>query len=385
MKHDVIVVGAGPAGSAAAAWLAILGIDVILLDKESFPRDKPCGDIVTSGATEELRKIGALDAVYAAGFFPIRGAVFYSPSGITIATPFSREGPPTDFVAPRPEFDNILRDHAISAGAKNMKLHVRDLIWENDQVVGVVGNDGAKEHRISGRVVIAADGSHSLLFRKIYKHAFPADHRYVGVRGYVKTEIEQDNNIKIIYIKDILPGYVWVFSVGSNYVNVGIGTTPAVAKRMHVSLNNVLEELIKSPLMVDMLGNSNKIVEKVGWPLNLGGSAARRTHKGVIFIGDAGGFINPITGEGIGTGIETGRIAAHIIQKALKNGNDSLRLNRDLGKFDIESRKLIKKLINANRLRNMLFANKLPLDVIFKISRITPRLNVINKIMSKFG
>ncbi|MCH7663997.1 MAG: geranylgeranyl reductase family protein [Chloroflexi bacterium] len=385
MKHDVIVVGAGPAGSAAAAWLATLGIDVILVDKDTFPRVKPCGDIVTSGAIEEIRKMGALDAVHAAGFFPILGAIYYSPSGLPVITPFSRAGSPTDFVAPRPEFDKILRDYAISVGAKHMRLHVRDLIWENDQVAGVIGYDDSKEQRIAGRVVIAADGSHSLLFRKIYKHAYPADHRYVGVRGYVKTEIEQDNNIKIIYIKDILPGYVWVFSVGSNYVNVGIGTTPAVAKRMHVSLNNVLEELIKSPLMVDMLGNSTKIVEKVGWPLNLGGSAARRTYKGVIFIGDAGGFINPITGEGIGTGIETGRIAAHIIQKALKNGNDSLRLNRGLGKFDIESRKLIKKLINANRLRNMLFANKLPLDVIFKISRITPRLNVINKIMSKFG
>ena len=122
--HEVIVVGAGPAGSAAATVLARAGRDVLLLDRVSFPRDKPCGDGITLAAIMEMQRIGNWYGVQNAGFKAIHGVHYVAPSGRVLEFSFSSDQPARTLIAPRRHFDNLLKDCAVSSGARFRILSV---------------------------------------------------------------------------------------------------------------------------------------------------------------------------------------------------------------------------------------------------------------------
>lgn len=315
--HDVIVVGAGPAGSAAATILAQHGHDVLLLDRATFPREKPCGDGISSNAIQELVHIGAWEKVQAAHFHPTYQTRSVAPDGgmVEVEHPTNQHH---GVVAPRASFDRLLKEHAEQYGAQFRVAQVLAPIIEHGMVRGVVARVNGEVCHLPAAVVIAADGSHSVLAAKLGCKPPPPAHRLVGVRGYVTTTQVQGHTVHLDFLPALLPGYAWMFPAGPNLVNVGVVTTARHVKHLKGSLESHLRAYLKLSRIQPLIGADPLLHSVRGWMLNTGGQSYHsRVVAGVVFAGDAGSFINPATGAGIAAALMTGRMAAQVVCNAL--------------------------------------------------------------------
>jgi menaquinone-9 beta-reductase len=331
--HETIVIGAGPAGSAAASTLARSGIDVLLVDRAVFPRDKPCGDGVGIDSVEELQRMEIWDAVKAAKFRAIHGVEYIAPDGTSLEMNFPISSHENNFVAPRPEFDNILRKGAISQGAEFRQLNVVGPLIENDRVCGILAIEGDQQISIRCQTLIVADGSNSITANRLRNSKYRS--QYVGIawRGYVKTAVKQDHKIRAFFSSELLPGYVWWFPIDDHTINVGIGTTFLRYQELTRSLPTIIKSaLLHFPCDHLEIGQSHSISDGKLWTLNLGCTQERRSFPGAILVGDAGGFVNPATGGGIANALKTGRLSAEATLRALQ---DPKNIDLRLSEFDV--------------------------------------------------
>jgi geranylgeranyl reductase family protein len=373
--NDVIVVGAGPAGSGAAIVLAQAGRDVLLIDRVPFPRDKPCGDGIMHTATVELERLGVWDVVQAAHFGPVRRVRTIAPSGsdVTVDLPATSQ---RGCIAPRKQFDTILQQHAIDSGAVFEVGQVVAPIVEQGRVQGVVVRVETTLHERRAPMVIAADGAHSVLAARLgVQQHFPA-YRSIGVRGYVQTEVEQDGTAHMDFLPALLPGYAWVFPVSSRCVNVGLGTTLKQSKRLDRSLSAILDTFLHLPRNRSLLGAGWVVSDVRGWMLNLGGSEKRsRVLPGMVFVGDAGGFVNPATGGGIATALITGRIAGEVVHAALDAGTKGA-MDRVVAQFDQRwYEEVLPDLQRGYMLQQLLMGWPGPVNWFVEVARAFPALH----------
>ena len=186
MDFEVIVVGAGPAGSTAAILLAQKGRKVLLLDSQSFPREKVCGDGIPPGTMQILYDLGLRDKINPAEFYPINGMRFMTPGGQILDTSFKSKTNNDFYIVPRLKFDYLLQQHAIKSGAKFREARVNNVLWENGRVIGVRAIIGGEQKDIFARVVIGADGATSTIARNLCKKIPGSIHRLVAVRAYIE-------------------------------------------------------------------------------------------------------------------------------------------------------------------------------------------------------
>jgi len=311
--HDVAVVGAGPAGAAAAIELARSGLDVIVCDRATFPRDKCCGDGLTTGALRHLEHLGLSPA--AVPSWQAVGACFVrSPSGRVIELPFP-DGAQYAAVARRSELDAALLDVARAAGAVVREGHpVTAVSWSASEVTLAVSGGAAAP--VSARYVIAADGAWSAV-RKALGLAEPG---YLGewhaARQYLSAPAARD--MWVWFEPDLLPGYGWSFPLGGGVANVGFGAlrrpgapVPATAARFH--------RLLAEPHVAAALGDADAGASPLrAWPIPAGLGATAVTGAGgrALFAGDAARAADPMTGEGIAQALETGVEAARAVVRA---------------------------------------------------------------------
>ncbi len=308
--YKVIVVGAGPAGSAAAITLARAGHDVLLLDKATFPRDKPCGDGISNTAVDELETLGVWHTVQAAAFYPTCGVRSVAPSGGIVEHTLAMETH-RGVNAPRVQFDALLKEQATQCGATFQQAHVVEPIVEAGHVRGVVVRVDDRLQELRAHLVIVADGTHSVLASRLRGKPYAAAYRTIALRGYVQTDVAQGHTTHIEFVRELLPGYAWIFPVGPHRANVGLGTTAAHYRRMRYSLQTALDIFLQRPHIQALLGEHAKVENLRGWVLNWGGySNASRVFPGALLVGDAGAFINAATGAGIAAALKTGRMAA---------------------------------------------------------------------------
>ena len=313
---DVLVVGAGPAGSSAATYVARTGRDVTLIDSATFPRDKPCGDGLTPRAISELNAIGLSDWLSGrARNLGLRAAGF----GQELLLPWPGGSLPAyGGAAPRIELDEQIMLIAKAAGAKVLEGHAAvDVVLENGAIRSVVTKTESGPVTIHTNKVVIADGARSQLGRKLGRE-WHRDTAYgVAARGYIKSERHDDPWISShLELRgeqnEILSGYGWIFPLANGEVNVGVGTLATTKRPADVNLRALMNQYTNQQREDWKL--SGDIRMPWSFLLPMGGAVSGIAGKNFMFIGDAAGCVNPLNGEGIDYGLETGRLAAHMLE-----------------------------------------------------------------------
>jgi len=322
---DVLVVGAGPAGSSTAAWAARHGLDVTLVDAETFPRDKPCGDGLTPRAIAEMDELGLSPWLEGrARNWGLRAAGF----GQELYLPWPGGSLPRNGgAAPRVELDARIREVALEAGVTAIEGHrAVDVVMDGDRVGGVVFSTGpgksAEKRTITCKRLVVADGARSQLGRRLGREWHRGTAYGVAARSYVKSERSDDPWISShLELRgtdgEILSGYGWVFPLGDGEVNVGVGTLATDKHPADINLRQLLSHY------ADQQREDWKLTGDVRDPwsalLPMGGAVSGVAGANWLLVGDAAGCVNPLNGEGIDYGLETGRLAAELLADTIPN------------------------------------------------------------------
>jgi len=323
LERDVIIVGAGPGGSTCAAFMKRMGIEPLLLDKETFPREKPCGDGQSGVTTKILAELGWLEGLRKIGY-ENHGIVITSPdyTKLVVEAPFKG----SRYDTPRRIFDHYCVKRAVAEGVElRENAWVYDVILEDGKVCGVKAKIDGEYVELRSKIVIGADGSHSIIAKKI--GMFPDIDNEVAVVGrcyYEDIDMEPFNEIH--FDKDVLPGYVWLFPEKDKLCNVGLGFNRNLYTEQGKTLEEYLDAWIESSPFGACLRGKKRVGEFRGWRIPYGTQAMENVLPGCILIGDAASMVMPLTGEGIGPAMVTGKIAAKVAHDALDVNDFSLEM-----------------------------------------------------------
>lgn len=323
------MVGAGPAGSAAAHALARAGADVLLLDRACFPRDKACGDGVAPHAVAILRDMGIdFDAFEGSGRKTYGGLIAGPGGGWFQADPPVAEGGvrPESWIVPRTVLDHRIVRAAVSAGARLREgARVDALASRRGFVTGVETHDGHAVRRVSAKVVIGADGAHSMVAKALGYGDNPPRHLGYALRAYYEGVDDLRDDMELYYYsRAMLPGYGWVFPTGPASANVGIGIYVGEMRRHPLKLPAILDDFIASvPRARERFTRARRIGALAGWPLPVSSVNRPTVFDGAMLAGDAASLVDPLTGEGIWTALVSGRSAARAALESLRSGDAS--------------------------------------------------------------
>ena len=322
---DVIIVGAGPSGSSCSMHLSRKGLKVLLLDKEHFPRDKVCGDGVSSKSVSMLRELGLIEDIESLPHMKIPGLELTSPDGTCVDIPLREKHGIHEYgyCIRRRVFDDAVFQCAKKHATRTIEgFTVKELKKESadgtDRVIGVKGGsvEGVLEFRSS--VVVGADGYNGVISRELgVRQADPA-HLFVSVRGYFRGVKDLKPRIEIHFLEETVPGYFWIFPVEKDVTNVGVAmTVEDVRKRRINPRNQLLDILNKNPSMASRFSGSTLIDGSLKAGMIPCGSGRVKSYgDGWLLIGDAASLADPLTGEGIGNALYSGKLAAETILEA---------------------------------------------------------------------
>lgn len=328
LSEGVLIVGAGPAGSSAAAALARAGIKVFLVDKEGFPREKVCGDGIGPLSLECLREIGVDIAALAEKYERLSHVTLVSPGGIRWRAAYQRaeeypEGLEYGHVIERKVFDKIVLDRAIACGARfEAGWSFAGLTREREWTTSVQLSRNGEEIELKPRFLLAADGEFSTIRKKLTGINRPVE--ALAVRGYVEGLRNPPTDMEFHFLQGVSPGYGWIFPEGrSGRANIGVYMFQHSLARGGLSIKNCYEEFLAK------LGASGGCLEGAapcspaqGYPITPY-DPQRRVHFGnTLLLGDAAGLADILTGEGIFEALYSGLAAAHAVERAFAQGPD---------------------------------------------------------------
>ena len=335
--YDVIIVGGGPAGSTAALYAQRAGLEVLLLDKKHFPRDKICGDAISGKSIDYLRELALLDELENSPNAIIHNFIFSSPNHRSIKVNFSNGHGNSEelygFVCRRTIFDNILLQEAKRRLEVREGYFVKDVLTENGRVYGVkCDTDESKGAEFTGKIIVGADGYSSIVARKMNLYDRDPGHWLVATRAYYKGVTDLDDSIEIHYVDDTLPGYFWIFPADDGLANVGLGMIYKSLKKKGIRIRYAHIAATESPFFKKRFENAEMVGDIQGWNLPAG-SKRRKIHgNGFILLGDAAGLIDPFSGEGIGNAMCSGNIAAQVMAEACRRQDYSAKSLSDYPK-----------------------------------------------------
>ena len=334
--YDLIIVGAGPAGAAAALYARRRGLRTLLLDRDRFPRDKICGDALSGKSVAVLQELGLLDKVRNLPGAAIGRIVFGSPERVNAHVGLQhydyrdlltgRVMPMEGFVIRRRIFDHFLFEEARRQADHCVEdFAVADLVVEDGQVRGVRGRPkgNGKISEFRGHLVLGCDGFNSIVARKAGLYRHESRHWVVALRCYYENVKDLSDQIELHFVDAVRPGYFWIFPLENGCANVGIGMVHEYIKRRRVNLKSALQETIDDPGFKARFAAARPLEQPVGWNLPVGSKRRPMHGPGLLLLGDAAGLIDPFTGEGIGNALYSARLAVETAAEAREAGDFS--------------------------------------------------------------
>jgi len=329
-EADVVVVGAGPGGSAAAYHMARHGLRVLLLEKTEFPREKVCGDGLTPRAVRQLVRMG-VDTSEKAGWLRNKGLrVIGGGVRLELDWPDLASFPNYGLVRTRLDFDDMLAKRAVEAGVllRTGVTVTGPVLDEDGHAIGVQAKVGPGKEPVEFRapLVIAADGVSGKLPIAMGL-AKRADRPLgVAVRRYYHSPVRTDDDYLESWLElrssqdrtRLLPGYGWIFGMGDGRVNVGLGILNSSSAFGKTNYRSMLTDwLAGTPADWGMRDESNADGPILGAALPMGFNRVPHYTRGLMLVGDSGGMVNPMNGEGIAYAMESGELAAEVAVQAL--------------------------------------------------------------------
>ena len=343
IESDVIVVGAGPAGSATATHLARRGLHVSLLEKTQFPREKVCGDGLTPRATRQLIRLG-IDTSVSAGWLHNKGLRIYGGDRpFQLDWPDLADFPPYGLVRPRADFDDLLVRNAVASGAKLYELaNVTAPIIDprTDRITGVQTKDG---RRFTAPMVVAADGNSTRLSTAMGLTVREDRPMGVAVRTYYTSPRHDDDYLESwLELWDgepgrsaLLPGYGWIFGMGDGTCNVGLGILNTSSAFGKTDYRDLLKRWLDNTPAEWGFRPENMTAPVRGAALPMGFNRQPHYVRGLLLVGDAGGMVNPFNGEGIAYAMESAEIAANAMAEAHYRGVGTPSAERALESYPV--------------------------------------------------
>lgn len=330
-KVPVVIIGCGPAGAAVSFFLSKAGVEHIILEKESFPRDKVCGDGCSGKTVFVLKKANPafVDEIFgdAQRFMPSYGIKFAAPNGKFIDIPFKVDNDrPPGFTSQRLELDNYLF-------SKLPGSHVT--ILQNVQVQRIDATEDGKqityEHNgdtktIACSLLIGADGDKGICRKTLLDNNGLTKTGSIGLRNYYEgvTDMHPQQFIELHFLKECLPGYFWIFPLPNGLANIGVGIDAGLVRKKKINLKEVmLKAIAENPTIKTRFAHAKPAGKIQGWGLPMG--TGKRTISGHHFMltGDAASLIDSFTGEGIGNALYSGMLAAQAAVKAIESNDFS--------------------------------------------------------------
>lgn len=336
--HDVLIIGAGPAGASAAYWLAKNGLDVVMVDKKSFPREKTCGDGLTPRAVKQLNDMGLGPELTKYHRYEGLRATAHGKT-LELQWPAHPTYPQHGYVIRRRELDTMVAHNAVAAGATLLEGHeALAPVSERGFVRGATvqtrdldGNEPITKD-LTARYVIVADGANSRFGRALGTYRTKEWPYGTAIRTYWETPRHAEPWIEsALDVKDrqgnSVPGYGWIFPVGDGTVNIGVGLLSTFRDFKSVNTTHLLDEYAHMVADRWEIDPGNPTTKATSGRIPMGGSVGPKSGPTYLVIGDAAGSVNPFNGEGIDYAYETARLAAQILTEAIGN-NDPAALQR---------------------------------------------------------
>jgi geranylgeranyl reductase family protein len=327
MQSDVLIIGGGPAGSAAAITAARAGLRVTMFEKGPYGRDKVCGDGLTPRAIAALDEL-RIDHTVAHRIDGLR--MIAGKKERELSWPTTARFPNHGAVWPRRSFDNHLLDVAIASGA-SVRFESEALpVIENGRVVGVI----VGEEKFLAPFTILAAGAQGMAAKMLGAERDPNETFGLAIRAYAPTPRHAERHLEAcLSLSDehgvAVPGYGWMFPAGDGTVNIGVGALSTMKGFKKLNLNTLLDQY--STLVRDSWSLGEYIEKPRAWRLPM--SCIRRYGPGWVAVGDAAGFVNPMNGEGIDYGLESGMLAVQCFLADPVTASESY--NRQVGeRFD---------------------------------------------------
>ncbi|MBU2650898.1 MAG: NAD(P)/FAD-dependent oxidoreductase [Bacteroidetes bacterium] len=370
--YDITVIGAGPAGLACAISLSGKGYKIAVFERDHHPGAKVCGDAISPDALGQLKKIhpGLYDAVLdSAGKHPCEGLRLFSPSGKNLDLYFGDEGKSTfGFTLPRSIFDNILFRFADSCPDIEIfsNTSIQRCVPVNNNIILESG-----DMSFSAAFVVGADGANSIL-HPLLKSKRNNSLVSMGIRTYAENVSVSGpgNLIELHYLKEIVPGYFWIFPLNNNRFNVGMGIPAQLIIKRRINLNKLFLSIIRDHPVISQRFSQAGIPDNPGSSIiPMGRSVKKFSGERFLIAGDAAGLVDPLSGEGIGNALRSGRLAARHIQEAFEMKRYDADFNM---RYDENIKKALFTEFRINRFISHLSGSPWFVEQVIRMGRINP-------------